>query len=90
MKDKMKRLAENILKSEQGLVGAARAANPIRNLPGIIKVEIAKKNKIIGRENESKNNVLSSGTFLLFFIFFPYLKNTNSIAVNKTGKRSIN
>jgi hypothetical protein len=43
MKDKMKRLAENILKSEQGLVGAARAANPIRNLPGIIKVEIAKK-----------------------------------------------
>ena len=43
MKDKMKKLAENILKSEQGLVGAARAANPIRNLPGIIKVEIARK-----------------------------------------------
>tara|TARA_R100000781_G_scaffold97966_1_gene61759 strand:- start:1322 stop:1525 length:204 start_codon:yes stop_codon:yes gene_type:complete len=43
MKDKMKRLAENILKSEKGIAGASMAANPIRNLPGIIKIQIAKK-----------------------------------------------
>tara|TARA_Y200000002_G_scaffold380114_1_gene390864 strand:+ start:919 stop:1125 length:207 start_codon:yes stop_codon:yes gene_type:complete len=43
MKDKMKKLAENILKAEQGLVGANIGANPIRNLPGVIKIEIAKK-----------------------------------------------
>ena len=43
MKDKMKKLAENILKAEKGMVGANIAANPIRNLPGVIKIEIAKK-----------------------------------------------
>jgi hypothetical protein len=47
MKDKMKKLAENILKAEQGLVGANIGANPIRNLPGVIKIEIAKK--IVGK-----------------------------------------
>ena len=43
MTAKMQRLAENILKSERGLAGAAMAANPIRNLPGIIKIQMAKK-----------------------------------------------
>ena len=42
MNKKMQKLAENILKAEQGLVGANIAANPIRNLPGVIKIEIAK------------------------------------------------
>tara|TARA_Y100001938_G_scaffold113565_1_gene155823 strand:+ start:264 stop:467 length:204 start_codon:yes stop_codon:yes gene_type:complete len=43
MNKKMQKLAENILKSERGLAGPIMAANPIRNLPGVIKIQIAKK-----------------------------------------------
>ena len=43
MNKKMQKLAENILKSEKGLAGAARAADPIRNLPGIVKIKIMEK-----------------------------------------------
>ena len=43
MNKKMQKLAENILKSERGLAGPARAANPIRNLPGIVKIKIMEK-----------------------------------------------
>lgn len=43
MKDKMKKLAENILKSEKGLTGANIASNPIKNMGKIIQIDIAKK-----------------------------------------------
>ena len=43
MSAKMQKLAENILKTERNLIGANIGANPIRNLPGVIKIEIAKK-----------------------------------------------
>ena len=43
MNKKMQKLAENILKSERGLAGPIRAENPIKNLPGIVKIKIMEK-----------------------------------------------
>ena len=47
MSSKMQKLVENILKSEGTLVKASRAANPMKNLPGVVKEivlgKIAKK-----------------------------------------------
>ena len=43
MSSKMQKLAENVLKAERGLIGANIGANPIRNLPRVIQIEIAKR-----------------------------------------------
>ena len=48
---KNQRLAEKVLGGRGSMVEASMAANPIRNLPGIIKIKILEKTKLPKKMN---------------------------------------